>query len=163
MKAFIEKAIKADITNQNAIDKAHGKAVQTLFSLTAHIAEQADIKEYLDGWASAMEQINRPASSIKVEKSNRKLIIEFATGYKKDCEVERDEAVNLINQWLPACNSVDLLAKAIREHLKGEEDQDDKFDFAAKLAKLITQAEEHGMDAETIRKVVINTIIPDQE
>lgn len=164
MKAFIEKAIKADITNQNTIDKAHGKAVTTLFHLCAHIADKADIKEYLEGWSEAMKQIGRPEASIKVEKSNRKLIVEFATGNKKDCEIPVSEAVNLINNWLPTCNSVDLLAKAIREHLKGEEDQgEDSWDFAKELAKLIGKAEDHGVDAETIRKVVIQQLIPDAE
>lgn len=164
MKTYIQKAINADVTQQNAIDRAHGKAVQTLFSLCAHVADKADIKEYLDGWAEAMKQIGRPESSVKVEKSNRKLIVEFATGNKKDCEITRDEAVNLINNWVNTCNSVDLLAKAIREHLKGDEDQgDDGWDFAKELAKLIGKAEDHGVDSETIRKVVIQQLIPDAE
>lgn len=162
MKTYIQKAINADVTQQNAIDRAHGKAVQTLFSLCAHVADKADIKEYLDGWAEAMKQIGRPESSVKVEKSNRKLIVEFATGNKKGCEVTRDEAVNLINNWVNTCNSVDLLAKAIREHLAGAP-ANPEFDLAKEVAKMITKAEKAGVSPETIRTAVINALIPDAE
>jgi hypothetical protein len=162
MKTYIEKAINADITQQKAVDRAHGKSVQTLFSLCAHVADKADIKEYLEGWAEAMKQLGRPESSVKVEKSNRKLIVEFATGNKKGCEISRDEAVNLINNWLPTCNSVDLLAKAIREHLNGTPNNPE-FDLAKEVAKLITKAEEAGVTPETIRTAVINALIPDSE
>jgi hypothetical protein len=163
MKAFIEKAIKADVTQQNALDRAHGKALATLFGLCAHIVDKTDIKEYCDGWAGAMEKIGRPTGSIKAEKSQRKLIIEFATGNRKGCDIPQDEAVNLINSWIADNNSVGAMANKIREHLKPETTDEKAWSLTEAIAKLMTEAEDHGVPPEQIRKAVLEALIPDAE
>lgn len=120
------------------------------------------IKEYVDGFASAVLAAGMSKDSVKVLKSNRKCILEFSAGLRKGQEDKafwtdkacKKMAVELGTQ----APDISGYAKACRKALQ-DEAPEKEFNFKEKLEKLVIKACEEGYTPEEIEfamKLVMN-------
>lgn len=119
-----------------------------------------NFKEYLKSYQSAMTAQGRNEDSVKVMKSQRKFIFDFAFGLRKEQKDNpefwtADANARILEQEAANAGSLSLLIKALKSILNDEKDDAPKaFDFAAELAKLVEKAEAEGMKPNAIKSAL---------
>ncbi len=166
----MKEVTMAQILNQDVeltMLKAKGDTshVETLMAAVNVVNLSKDgIKEYVDGYASAVIAQGMHKDSVKVLKSNRKCILEFAAGLRKgqeDKEIWNTEnCLAMAMELGKEAGDVSGFAKACRQAV-ADEKPEPEWKLDEKLAKLIEKAREEGYSDKDIQAVFKQAMTPE--
>ena len=121
-----------------------------------------NFKAYLTDYASAMSAQGRNEDSVKVMKSQRKMVFDFAFGLRKEQKAAPemwtlDITKRILDEKAQAAGSLSQLVKLLKEAMsdeKEEGDDDKPFDFEAELVKLIAKAQKKDIKPNAIKSAL---------
>lgn len=162
-RAFLPAAYQSFLNADVDSIKAEGAQVDNLVKMVLANLETLDsevIKLYLEKFESAAKAAGKPDASIKVFKSRRKRVLEFAIGalkgQKADPEKWSDRSANAKQLALLAqqSGSLALLYKEIGETLKAEGDDKPEESDAAKVKKAFDKFLAAGHTVAELQKIL---------
>lgn len=114
-----------------------------------------NFKAYLKDYESAMKAAGRNEDSVKVMKSQRKFIFDFAFGLRKEQKADpemwtADANAQLIEAKATEAGSLSQYVKLLKETLSDEKPEKE-FNFEAELAKLIEKAQKNEVKPNAIK------------